>query len=76
MAGNVHVGGQSWSLEGCGEKCYLWIKQTDTWEDEEASYAGERAIERGQSLANYTRLKVSKRGLQLLGQKPFEVPRI
>ena len=63
MAGNVHVGGQSWSLEGCGEKCYLWIKQTDTWKDEETSYAGERAIGRGHTRANATRLKVSRKGL-------------
>ena len=61
MAGNVHVGGQSWSLEGCGEKCYLWIKQTSTWKDEQPTsvYVGDRALGRGHNLANYTRLRVS-----------------
>ena len=61
MAGNVHVDGESWSLEGCGEKCYLWIKQTNTWQDEVDSSlpVGDRSLIRGHPPANYSRLRVS-----------------
>eukprot|EP00091_Calanus_sinicus_P009424 TRINITY_DN22065_c0_g1_i1.p1 TRINITY_DN22065_c0_g1~~TRINITY_DN22065_c0_g1_i1.p1 ORF type:complete len:150 (-),score=24.18 TRINITY_DN22065_c0_g1_i1:202-651(-) len=34
VAGNVHVRGESWVLEGCGDQCFLWIKQTNAWLDE------------------------------------------
>ena len=34
VAGNVHVLGESWVLEGCGDQCFLWIKQTNDWLDE------------------------------------------
>ena len=65
MAGNVHVAGESWSLEGCGEKCYLWIKQSNTWKDEIASSrsVGDRVLSqgRGHPPANYSRLRVSGR---------------
>ena len=29
VAGRVHDGGETWTLEGCGHHCYLWIKQAD-----------------------------------------------
>ena len=34
VAGNVHVRGESWVLEGCCDQCFLWIKQTNDWLDE------------------------------------------
>ena len=34
IAGSVHTGGLSWLLEGCGEKCYLWLRQKINWLDE------------------------------------------
>lgn len=34
VAGSVHVRGESWILQGCGERCYLWIKQTTNWQEE------------------------------------------
>jgi len=34
IAGSVHAGGVSWVLEGCGDDCFLWIKQKNDWQDE------------------------------------------
>ena len=35
VSGHVHDGEESWMLEGCGEGCFLWIKQrTIDWLDE------------------------------------------
>ena len=35
MAGQVHVDGEAWELQGCGDGCYIWIGQTNNWPDEE-----------------------------------------
>merc|ERR1712142_476633 len=37
VAGHVNNKGNSWVLEGCGEGCFLWIKQTTDWLDEATS---------------------------------------
>ena len=58
VAGSVHVGPDSWVLEGCGEKCYLWIKQTNNWEDEVSSSYVERTLAQPHPPANYSRLRV------------------
>ena len=34
VAGQVHTSSGSWALEGCGEECFLWIKQKNDWVDE------------------------------------------
>lgn len=34
VVGSVHVKGESWILQGCGEQCFLWIKQTSKWQEE------------------------------------------
>merc|ERR1719312_2042172 len=57
VAGSVHVGPDSWVLEGCGEKCYLWIKQTNHWEDEVSSSYVERTLAQPHPPANYSRLR-------------------
>ena len=59
VAGNVHVGAESWSLEGCGEKCYLWIKQSSNWQDEVSSSYTERTLTKPHPPANYLMLRVS-----------------
>merc|ERR1711970_217404 len=37
VAGQVHANGEAWALEGCGEGCFLWIKQNTDWVDETSS---------------------------------------
>ena len=35
LSGQVMSGGTSWSLEGCGEDCFNWVKQErSTWQEE------------------------------------------
>jgi len=35
IVGSVHLNGNSWQLQGCGNNCYLWIKYINNWPDEE-----------------------------------------
>lgn len=30
VAGRVHIEGNTWTIEGCGDQCFLWIKHSNT----------------------------------------------
>ena len=34
VVGSVHVKEDSWVLQGCGDECFLWVKQTNNWQEE------------------------------------------
>ena len=42
VAGQLHMEGQSWVLEGCGRDCFLWIGYGEDFEDEELDYKSVR----------------------------------
>ena len=44
VAGQIHSQGGSFVLEGCGHGCFLWIRQTEDWQDERTSHA-QRVLE-------------------------------
>ena len=37
IVGSVHLQGDSWLLQGCGDKCYLWIKHINDWADSDGT---------------------------------------
>jgi len=41
VVGSVHLYGESWELQGCGDKCYLWVKHTSDWQEEESVQTSE-----------------------------------
>eukprot|EP00092_Neocalanus_flemingeri_P030752 GFUD01033395.1.p1 GENE.GFUD01033395.1~~GFUD01033395.1.p1 ORF type:complete len:725 (+),score=108.76 GFUD01033395.1:33-2207(+) len=57
VAGSVHVAGWSWTLEGCGEECFLWIKQTSSWMDEKTRSSSSRRLSTHQPPTNLSFLK-------------------
>ena len=42
VGGHVSANGESWMLEGCGDECFLWIKQTNDWLDETSAPTSKR----------------------------------
>jgi len=39
VAGQVHANSRAWSLQGCGDGCYLWIRQSNSWPDEKSEHS-------------------------------------
>ena len=58
VAGQVHALGESWGLEGCGDGCFLWIKQKNDWLDEKSAQISKLKNEVLQVPENVTKLKV------------------
>ena len=59
LSGQVHAGGNSWSLEGCGEDCFNWVKQErSTWQEETCEEAPKTdGITVNHKKSNYLKVK-------------------
>ena len=58
VAGKVHVRRGTWTLEGCGDQCFLWIKQSNNRKNE-PNRSRSRSEGRSHPLNNYAKLKVN-----------------
>lgn len=59
VAGKVHVGAESWTLEGCGEQCFLWIKQSNSLKYQMSSAILSRSTRNMHPPFNYAKLRVT-----------------
>ena len=62
LSGQVQAEDHSWSLEGCGEECFTWVKQDRTsWREETCEEAPAEGVSTEKKQAEY--LKVNLRNI-------------
>merc|ERR1711892_1224636 len=57
VAGKVHIAAESWTLEGCGEQCFLWIKQANSLKYQMSSAILSRSTGNMHPPFNYAKLR-------------------
>ena len=58
VAGRVHIDEDTYTLEGCGEQCFLWIKQSSSLKYDMSSATVTRYGGRPYSQIDYAKLRV------------------
>ena len=62
LSGQVQAESHSWSLEGCGEECFTWVKQDrSSWREETCEEAPAEGVATEKKQAEY--LKVNLRNI-------------
>ena len=69
IAGQLSTQGTVWSLEGCGDKCFLWIRQQGNWVDEGEEIMDSRLVVKPSLEYEALQVKLDKENMSTLSAK-------